>query len=94
MSHKFNLVTAYHIEDEPQVDRAMSKQMNSGVNFQVNGGVKDNYEYWPLFKHAETPTNKVAKRKLYSHLVVSNQFKLRILLFFKNTSRPESNIRR
>ena len=42
-----------------------------GTNNGYNPLSKEQYEYWPLFKQEDSPKNKVSKRKLYSHLVVS-----------------------
>jgi len=44
---------------------------NLSLNLSQTTPLKENYEYWPLFKQDNTPHNKAVKQKLYSHLVVS-----------------------
>ena len=46
------------------------RSMN-GLNIGFNAITKDQYEYWPMFKQEDTPRNRVTKRKLYNHIVVS-----------------------
>jgi hypothetical protein len=36
----------------------------------VHQNYKNPYSYWPLFNQVDTPTNKVIKKKLYSHIMV------------------------
>ncbi len=43
----------------------------NGLNIGYNSLIKDQYEYWPMFKQEDNPRNRVTKKKLYCHLIVS-----------------------